>query len=462
MTAIARSTRRTIFYAMAFAFALVAPAILLYARGYIVDLRQHGFVSTGGVFVKTVQPGTKVLIDSVFAKDTSFIAHGALITDLLPRRYEVRVEKEGYRPWSKLVRVSREEVLEFRGVFLPPATITPRVLLTRAGPTRRVFPLEGRSEVVVESGKDGGPFALSLISPPGSVTLMTLPDVVRWQWDPRSEVLFAARSVPERLRWYRVTFLSGGGARAEPVTFRGLPSGFSAERVWPHPTAPDEFYFSAGGALFLQGRSSVPVAIAEQLHSWAVGENRLFFVTRNGFFAESNLQGGDTRLLGRKGLLLDEASPAAMIIGPGGEVAVLDSASGLFLYRTGEPELEFIAGGVTGVDFASARDRLLYWDDHRLWMYWIRDNSAQPFDIAGTKKQLFYSDSPIQRAYLNVEGTHAFYATEQGIRMTEVDDRATVNNYNLASGEVDSFAFDRRAAALSWFSGPTLFRAEVK
>ena len=462
MTALEKSTRRKIFYAMAFLFALIAPLAILYSRGYVPDFKRRGFVATGGIFVKTLQSGARVFVDAEFSKETSFISRGALITGLLPRRYAVRVEKEGYQPWSKTVRVSDEEVLEFRSVLLPPATITPRAVfsLPRVSPGR-VMALGRRRALAVESGDPARPVTLAIVNPETGAASARFSGVSRWSWDGDAGALVVGRNAGGRMRWSRAAFSQGGGLTEEPLAFRGLPSGFSADRVVSHPAEAGEFYFSAGGALFLQGRSSVPVPIAEQIHSYAISRDRIYFVSKNGFFAESDLTGGDTKLLGRKGLLLDEQAPARIEVGPGGDVAVFDAASGLFLYRPGRTELELIAGGVAGVDFTPSADRMLYWDEHRLWIYWLKDNPVQPFDLAGAKKQIFYSDAPIRQAYLDADGTHAFYATATGIRMAETDDRAGVNSYDLLKAKVSSFALDPRRLTLYWLDGAKLFAAEL-
>lgn len=461
MSALKRSTRRKIFYAMVAFFAIVAPLTLLYSQGYIFDLKSRGFISTGGVFVKTSQTGVRVSVDSQLSMETSFISRGALITNLLPRRYTVRAEKDGYQPWAKTIRVASEEVIEFRNVILPLSAPEPRLLFEGRGRGGgKIESLPGRSEIAFVSA--GSPFSVSVIEPETRRVIGRLERVMKWSWDERSQAFIVGRFAEDRMRWYRGVFAAG---RVEeiPIVLRGLPHGFSPDRVIPHPKEKEWFYFSAGGALFMQGRAAVPVAIAEQIHSFTVGEDRLYFITKNGFFAESDLSGGNTKLLGRKGLLLDDAMPALISAGPGGDIAVLDAADGLFIYRPGiSVEIDFIAGGVDGIYFSEDGTRMLFWDGRQLSVYWLRDNQAQPFDLAGTKKQFFSADEPVLAVHLNKEGTYAFYATANKIGMVELDDRAGANNYDIIRSAVISFAAGRNGSAVYWLEKQSLYSAKVR
>ncbi|MEK9148288.1 MAG: PEGA domain-containing protein, partial [Patescibacteria group bacterium] len=305
MTALEKSTRRKIFYGMLVLFFMIIPAVILYSRGYIFDWARRSLIETGGIFVKANHSGAKVIIDSEALKETSFISGGALVTNLLPRRYTLRLEKEGYQPWQKVVRVSSQEVLEFRNVFLPPATITPQIVynIRRDEPSRLVM-LSGRAELGLEVGDPSGPFTVFAINPETRLARINIIQARRWFWDVESQTFFIARQESGRLVWYRLGIGPGASFKEERIVFRGMPQGFSSDDVRPHPRADGEFYFFAGGALFLQGRASVPVPIAEEMHSYAISPEHIYFVTKNGFFVESNLDGRETKILGRKGLFL--------------------------------------------------------------------------------------------------------------------------------------------------------------
>lgn len=462
MPAFDKATRRKIFYSFALLFFVIVPLVILYARGYVFDFGDRRIVATGGIFVKTVETGARVFVDDEFARETSFISRGALITSLLPKRYTVRVEQEGHRPWRKVVRVANEEVLEFRNVFLPPATITPMVVFnTRQRGSSRLVELPGTSEIAVESGAASK--AVFFVDTKTRVSRTNIIRVSDWFWDDSTNASLILRESDGRRQWFSLPYAADGSAKEARISFRGLPKEFSAERVTPHPVNADEFYFFAGGALFLQGRARVPVPIAEQVHAYAVAPDRLYFVSQNGFFVESDLDGRETKVLGRKGLLLDPEAPAKIHIAASGDVFVLDAAGGLFHYQPGrDQELGLVAGNVAGFDAASAGDRLLFWDDRRLWVYWLRDNPAQPFDLVRSKKQIFYSGESIRQAFLNSEGTHAFFSDGARIRMTEVDDRGSTNVYDLVVEPHDSFLLDREDLTLFWTKGPQVFRAGLK
>lgn len=467
MPALQRSTRRTLFYALAFLFLAIVPFMLLYSQGYVLDLaslRSPRLLPTGGVFVKTVQPGVKVFIDEAYKRETAFISRGALITGLEPRRYTIRAEKEGYQQWAKIVRVPDESVLEFRNVYLPPATVAARSVYTlRQSVAGAVVALDGRPEVGLEVGEPSQPRTLVVLDPSTGRTTGQIHRVSRWSWDGRTRTFLIGRSRDGRMRWYRATLGPAGSAIEQPIAFRGLPAGFSTELLTPHPERSGELYFFAGGVLFLQGRSSVPVPIAEQIHAYAVTPERIYFVSKTGFFVESDLDGQNAKILGRKGLVFGEGEPVSIIPSPAGDIAIIDAAGGLFLYQPGrDTELGFIAGNVAGIDFSAEGDRMLFWEHSRLSIYWLRDNPRQPFDLARTRKFVFTASDPIVSARLNAEGTYAFYATAKGMRMVETDDRGGTNSYDLVRSPIQSFILDTSSLTLAWISGSVLYRASLK
>lgn len=462
MPAIEPAFRRRLFYAMAALFAVVTPLALLYSRGYVFDFKSGDIVSTGGIFVKAVQPGVRVTIDPDIVKETSFLSRGALITSLTPRRYAVRVEKEGYRSWAKTVTVQNEEVLEFRNVFLPSATITPAVAFSAPskGPGE-LFPLAERQELALALGASGKGRTLSIVDPKTGRSNLNFIGVHAWAWAPKTGTFILGRRAAGKMQWSRYRWVAG--ADEERIRFRGLPAEFSADAVTPHPTELNQFYFSAGGSLFLQGNAAVPAPIADALQAYTIGEDHIYYLSRNGFFVESDLLGQGVRILGRKGLFLSDEEPPRIEITPRGMVLVRDSSGALFLYEPGkDTELQFVAGNVLGIAVAPEGDRMLFWDANGISLFWLAENQEQPFDLARSRQRILETTEPIIGAAFNANGSHVLFATRSGIHMTETDTRGGANRYDLVDSPVDSFAMDPKTLAVYWTRGPSLFRGRLQ
>jgi len=462
MPALETNSRRRLFYAMAALFAVVTPLALLYSRGYVFDFKSRNIVSTGGIFVKAMPPGVRVSIDPDITRETSFLSRGALITSLMPRRYTVRVEKNGYRPWEKVLTVQNEEVLEFRNIFLPPATITPAAVFTaRRNEPTRIFPLAERQEVVLAIGAADKARTLSIVDPETGRSNLNFVGVHAWTWSPETATFILGRRVEGKMQWFRFRWTAD--AIEERIRLRGLPAEFVADRITPHPTEPNQFYFSAGDSLFLQGNATVPIAIADELQAYAIGKTHIYYLSRNGFFVESDLLGQDVQVLGRKGLFLSDEEPARIEITPSGLVLVRDSSGALFLYESEkDTELQFVTGNVLGIAVATEDDRLLFWDANGISVYWLRENEKQPFDLARTRQRILETTEPIVGAAFDANGSHILFATPSGIRMTETDVRGTLNSYDLVGSPIDSFSLDPKTTAIYWTRGPILFRARLQ
>jgi len=111
-----RRTRRIILIGTVLFFVLATPMILLYAWGYSFDWQDKNVVLTGGLYLKSVPKKANVYINNQIQKEIT----PALIKRLLPKEYQIRVEKEGYHSWQKNLKVESKIVTEAKNIFLIP------------------------------------------------------------------------------------------------------------------------------------------------------------------------------------------------------------------------------------------------------------------------------------------------------------------------------------------------------
>lgn len=87
-------------------FAIVTPILVLYARGFTFDWATHKLVKTGAIVVKTDPNKADVYLNNKKQSGTTPLN----LRFLQPADYDIRVEKDGFQPWSKRLTVKGQLV----------------------------------------------------------------------------------------------------------------------------------------------------------------------------------------------------------------------------------------------------------------------------------------------------------------------------------------------------------------
>lgn len=118
--------RRIIFYLLLLFFLVVAPIILGYTAGYRYSFKQRRIIQIGALSVTTIPEDAHIILNN---NDTSR-SSPALISDLEPGNYTIRLEKDGYFSWQKSLPVVSEKTTFAHNVLLfksKPPTLLPEV-----------------------------------------------------------------------------------------------------------------------------------------------------------------------------------------------------------------------------------------------------------------------------------------------------------------------------------------------
>lgn len=121
------TTRRILFYIGFAIFLLIAPVLISYSLGYSFNLTKRIVEKTGGIFIKSKTSRLSIFLNGQFVKETSYLSGGALLTEITPGSYHLRLEKAQYYPWSKTIFVEPSLVTDLRNIILipnPPAIAT--------------------------------------------------------------------------------------------------------------------------------------------------------------------------------------------------------------------------------------------------------------------------------------------------------------------------------------------------
>jgi len=107
-------TRQFFFWFFFFVFIIFTPWAVFYSLGYKFDYGAKKFVKTGAISIKAYPRQVEVYLNNKKIKDSS----PCVIRELLPGKYEIRLEKEGFLPYRINLEVRPSLVAEIDAVLL--------------------------------------------------------------------------------------------------------------------------------------------------------------------------------------------------------------------------------------------------------------------------------------------------------------------------------------------------------
>ena len=128
MMLLTKRKRKFMFLGTIVVFFLLAIIVILYSFGYGIGPKWQ-LQKTGGIFIQANQSGAIVTIDGKQQKNTSLLSKNALIKNLNPGKHEVRVAKDTFYDWYKVLDVS-SEIVTARDIVLIPKQLPAQNIAT--------------------------------------------------------------------------------------------------------------------------------------------------------------------------------------------------------------------------------------------------------------------------------------------------------------------------------------------
>jgi hypothetical protein len=105
-------------YTFILLFVAVLPSVIFYADGWRWKL-EDGFYKTGGIFISIPYQDADVYVNGRHIGRSGFFDRSFYIGDLAPDAYAVRVDREGYLSWSRVLIVEPQLVTDADALLFP-------------------------------------------------------------------------------------------------------------------------------------------------------------------------------------------------------------------------------------------------------------------------------------------------------------------------------------------------------
>ncbi|TAK04829.1 PEGA domain-containing protein [Patescibacteria group bacterium] len=409
-------------------FLTSVPLVLLNTAGYRINIRTRQLERTGILILRSAPPDAHILLDGVLQDERT----PARLSQLLPREYRVTAEREGYRPWSKLLTVESQRSTFAEDIILFPDQLPVRV--ADAAARSLAVAVDG---TLVYDDTTGSTTEIHFLRPNGEETTVTRvshrsggDQWLRLRWSPDGRTVLAFGDIAP-------TLVSLDGAQ-RVLTVPGPLS----EAVW----SGQDLYLLADGRALVQSEDGAtrPVTTSTAALLWrqegltyvgraATGTISVDVLAANGSILRSAL----LRLPGNVGWYRFLPSPNGLLTLLGdGRVRVFDAESGAT--RIDRPAYD----AVWRLD---GTPELLLSTNFEIW-------TVNPDDQAQLLTRL---GAPIRGAAWYPGGTHVLYASGDAVAAIERDDRGgRIITPLFTLPDLGAFIVDEKGAAVFAAAAP--------
>ena len=162
-------TRRKLFVFFIFLFILASVGTVYYTQGYRFDFQEWKPTRTGSLYVESyIRPVSIFLNDKQHDDRSGLLKRGTLISSVIPKKYTVRIEKEGFIPYEKNIDIRESRVVRLYYVLPVPENLRPSATFPVADALRLVDSNES-GKVLVEG--TGSYTVLDMLSPGAPLAL---------------------------------------------------------------------------------------------------------------------------------------------------------------------------------------------------------------------------------------------------------------------------------------------------
>ena len=140
-------------------------------------------------------------------------------------------------------------------------------------------------------------------------------------------------------------------------------------------------------------------------------------------------------------------------------VAVLNGAKELYLYNPETRAFELISRDISGLEFSSDNQKLLFYTPNEIWVYYLEDIFEQPNKKADEKELITRLSQRISNViWYGATNQHIIFSIGQDIKVTELDGRDQRNTFDLIKLDFEQIGYNPEDKGIYFFKQGKLSR----
>jgi hypothetical protein len=415
---------------------LAAPTIILYSQGYRLSIPpQNGkiLVKTGGLFVKAAPRQADVYINGNLSKKTDIFFGSGLIENLMPKKYNIEIRKEGYHSWEKQLEIREKQVTEVKYVTLFPQK--PAFAIAAEG-VNKFWPSPDGTKIILYNEATNG----------WSIKLFNVENGLKSQLAEESDISADGAKL-ENLEWSqdakKITITAGLHNEQRYYSL-------NVDRLSPQLIREDNPVFAPEGS------------VADKLSG-----NILYYLDKSGFLFKKNTISSQIEKINEKPIPIDEKT-THKIWDINGFIFLSDDKN-LYIFNGKAKEFQKIFDGLaSNLEISPDGAKIAYFSNSELWVYYLKEKTDEPKKAVGDKLFIVRLSEKIQDcAWINAD--YLAFSSGGNVKIAEMDDRDKLNVIDLVkfsgnggSGANQNLFWENNKKNFYVLDGTNFYQAEIK
>jgi hypothetical protein len=393
-----KRNRTIFFYLLIFLFLLIAPASIFYSQGYRLDFNKRQVVRTGGLFIKAIPKQADVYINGTAKKRTDFFSGSLLITNLLPKDYQVRVVKNGYFPWEKNLEIIGKQVTEGKNIIL-------------------FQNYQNFNNLAINSVKnfwttpDEKKIILYEISSSTSGWFLEVYDIN----NNSKNILIKESDINQKSATFvGLEFAKTPGEIIMKTNTAGEIKSFSLDYTKTSPV--------------LTPSTSSDIVAPKGILSFKENNNEIYYLNNSGYVFKSDLTFSPKEKINKIPFSLKAGIKYALRIFSNN--IFLQENQSLYLFNSESGAFEKFFESIRDIKLSPDTKKLVFFSDSEIWVLFLQDISDQPQKKTGEKIFLTrFSEKIGDIFWLNSD--YLIFSSGNKIKISEIDNRDKINIYDI-------------------------------
>ncbi len=440
-----RRTRKILFLFLLILFLIAAPLTVFYSLGWRLDWKTKKVIQPGVFYFKVWPRSAEVYLDGGLKEKTDFFFGSVLIENLLSKKYDVEIKKQGFHSWKKTLEIKKREVTEAKNIVLIPQNPNFTVLTKEIeefffSPDKEKIILK---EVSNKDSKSQG-WALKLFEIDKKVKshLIDETDISKekvhlfdLKFSPDSNKILLELGLKEKVNYY---LLEINKVPALLTSLDFLNS--DVKKVYFHPknhqkllvllaltSETGEETRALSEIDLIDKKISLPVL--ENLITCSILNESIYYLDASGFLFKTDLSFNQEERLNIIAFPLKEEAKYKITIS--NSRILLEENDILYIFDGNKKSFQKLFEPVKNFKFSPDSQKLVYFNDYEIWVLFLGKKYDQPQKEAGEKLFITRFSEKIDEIFWYTNHYLIFNAGDK-IKIVEIDDRDKINIVDLA------------------------------